>query len=288
MGVRFTVLASGSSGNAAFLQVDGFGLLIDVGLGSRQLASRLQAIGATWNHVHAVLLTHTHSDHWKDRSFAQMRNLKIPLYCHTKHHQVLEYYSPSFPALKKANLVHPYGQSDAFTLGTNITCLPIWVPHDSDPTFAFHLEGSPGLFGPTWSIGYASDLGCATHELVERFSGVNLLAIEFNHDEEMEKRSRRPKHLIERVLSDRGHLSNYQARDIVHQILSQSEGKTFHHLVQLHLSRECNKPSLALSEGKEALKRSGVVAQIITATQDIVTRTIELDPIAKTKKSRAS
>src|SRR5207247_1154514 len=62
MPARFCVLASGSAGNCAFLQADGFGLLIDIGLGPRFIASRLATVGASWRHVHAVLLTHTHSD----------------------------------------------------------------------------------------------------------------------------------------------------------------------------------------------------------------------------------
>ena len=61
---RFTVLASGSSGNSSLLEVDGFGLLLDIGLGPRQLASRLITSGRSWQNVQAVLLTHTHGDHW--------------------------------------------------------------------------------------------------------------------------------------------------------------------------------------------------------------------------------
>ena len=63
MAVRFTVLASGSGGNASFLEAGDFGLLLDIGLGPRQLAKRLAAAGAGWSRVRAVLLTHTHSDH---------------------------------------------------------------------------------------------------------------------------------------------------------------------------------------------------------------------------------
>ena len=40
MTARFTVLASGSLGNATLLEVNGFGLLIDCGLHPRTLAGR--------------------------------------------------------------------------------------------------------------------------------------------------------------------------------------------------------------------------------------------------------
>jgi hypothetical protein len=52
---RFTVLASGSSGNATLLELNGFGLLIDCGLNPRMLSARLATIGASWDSAHAVL-----------------------------------------------------------------------------------------------------------------------------------------------------------------------------------------------------------------------------------------
>ena len=44
--LHFTVLASGSAGNASLVESEGFALLLDVGLGPRQLANRMRAIGA--------------------------------------------------------------------------------------------------------------------------------------------------------------------------------------------------------------------------------------------------
>src|SRR5262245_46219734 len=140
MGVRFTVLASGSAGNATFLQADGFGLLIDAGIGPRHLASRLAAIGANWRSVHAVILTHTHADHWKDRTLAHLASLKIRLYCHPNHHNVLASCSVGFRNLVTADLVRPFEGAEPCKPAPHILCLPVEVPHDSDTTFAFRLE----------------------------------------------------------------------------------------------------------------------------------------------------
>ena len=73
--VRFAVLASGSQGNASLIQADGFGVLLDAGLGPRMLDDRLRASGHSWDCVHAMLLTHTHTDHWNDRTFAWLVRL---------------------------------------------------------------------------------------------------------------------------------------------------------------------------------------------------------------------
>src|SRR5262245_11408540 len=66
--LQFAVLASGIGGNASLIATDGMSVLLDIGLGPRQLARRLDAVGASWPQVRAVLLTHTHSDHWNERT----------------------------------------------------------------------------------------------------------------------------------------------------------------------------------------------------------------------------
>ena len=288
MGVRFTVLASGSAGNATFVQADGFGLLIDIGLGPRHLASRLASTGASWRSVHAVILTHTHSDHWKERTLAHLRSLKIPLYCHPGHQAVLEICSSSFRDLRAAGLVRSIERNEVCKPAPHVHCLPVEVPHDSDPTFAFRLDGSPGLFGPSWSAGYASDLGTVPPALVEAFRNVDLLAIEFNHDEAMERRSGRPWFLVQRVLSDKGHLSNNQGSAAVRAVVVASDAGMLRHVIQLHLSRDCNLPRLAAAEGRQALDACGSAAGLFTAGQDRVTKSLELDPARRRVSRRAA
>src|SRR3954468_12567219 len=108
MPLHFTVLASGSAGNASLLEVDGFGVLVDAGLGPRQLAERLAAAGASWKRIHAAILTHTHGDHWNDRTLEHLRRHRIPLYCHPGHHACLSASSGGFAALQADGLVRPY------------------------------------------------------------------------------------------------------------------------------------------------------------------------------------
>ena len=61
--VRFCVLASGSSGNSAFLATSKTRILIDAGLSVKELARRLAEIGEKPEDLDAVLITHEHSDH---------------------------------------------------------------------------------------------------------------------------------------------------------------------------------------------------------------------------------
>jgi phosphoribosyl 1,2-cyclic phosphodiesterase len=276
MMARFSVLASGSSGNAAFVQVDGFGLLIDAGVGPRLLSSRLAVIGLSIKHVHAVLLTHTHTDHWKERTLAQLRTHRIQLYCHAAHFDFLAGASAAFETLRAADLVRQFAADVSFELPRGLRCLPVPIPHDSEPTFGFRIDGGPDLFGDSWSLGYAADLGTTPSCLLEAFRNVNALALEFNHDEEMEKRSGRPWHLIQRVLGDRGHLSNRQAAATLHALARISAGGRLRHVIQLHLSRQCNRQGIAHSAAAQVLSQLDYPVALQTARQDELTRTIEL------------
>ncbi|MCI0701004.1 MAG: MBL fold metallo-hydrolase [Planctomycetia bacterium] len=276
MTARFTVLASGSSGNVSLLECDGFGLLIDCGLHPRFLTARLKSIGASWERVSAVVLTHTHTDHWKDGTLAELRSRKIPLYAHPDHFSHLDNVASSFSTLSAAGLTREFADGKVIDFTPSLTCLPIRVPHDANPTFAFRIEGKDNETGPAWAIGYASDLGCGSPELISAFAGVDVLALEYNHDELMERESSRPKFLVDRVLGDMGHLSNKQAAELTRAIASMSGEGFPGHLVQLHLSRDCNLPELAAVAGREALVALNPAAEIITAKQDAAAKSITL------------
>lgn len=276
MVLRFTVLASGSGGNATLVEAEGFGVLIDMGLGPRQLAARLAAVGSSWAAVHAVLLTHTHSDHWKDRSLAHLRKRRLPLYCHPDHHASLIAWSPAFGGLLSDALVRPFLAGEELTLAAGLRCRPFPVRHDGGATFGFRLEGPRDLFGQGPALAYAADLGCWDHDTIEHLADVDLLAVEFNHDVLLERTSGRGPRLIARVLGDEGHLSNDQAADLVRAALARSTAGRLRHLVQLHLSRDCNRPALARAAGRAALEPHGPDAQVHTAEQDLPGSTIHL------------
>src|SRR5262245_49773642 len=286
MPTRFTVLGSGSAGNASLLEADGFGLLLDAGLGPRQLAGRLAHVGASWASVHAVLLTHTHSDHWNDRTLAHLVRRRVPFYCHPGHHRVLETWAHNFSSLKAAHLVRDYEAQADFTLAPGLRCQALPVSHDGGVTFGFRLDGLPDLFGHSCAIGYVADLGCWDEMLAQALTDVDLLAIEFNHDVRMECASGRTPALIARVLGDQGHLSNDQAAGLLREVLRRSRPGRPRHVVQLHLSRDCNEPSLAAAAARKVLAELSCTGDVHTASQDRVGTTIDLGTPPRKRRSR--
>ncbi len=276
MALRFTTLASGSGGNATLVEAEDFGLLLDAGLGPRTLAARLTAAGASWSRIQAVLLTHTHSDHWDDSTLTQLWRRRIPLWCSPDHRERLRNWSRGFQLLEALDLVREYRAGQELTLGGGLRGLPLPVRHDSGETFGFRLEGKPDLFGEASSIAYAADLGCWDASLAASLADVDLLALEFNHDVALEVASGRSPMLIARVLGDEGHLSNDQAAGLLREVLRVSPRSRPQHLVLLHLSRECNRPLLAEEAARAVLRDLGRDAEVHVARQDSVGRAILL------------
>ncbi|HLN27974.1 MAG TPA: MBL fold metallo-hydrolase [Gemmataceae bacterium] len=268
MPLHFTVLASGSAGNASLLEVDGFGLLLDAGLGPRKLVQRLNAAGASWSGVHAAVLTHTHSDHWSERTLAHLLRRQIPIYCHAEHHAALVEYGTAFASMREANLVNGYQDREEFSLGPGLRCRPLALRHDGGATFGFRFEIASDLFSPPYALGYAADLGSWTDELAGQLAEVDVLALEFNHDEDLERASGRSPQLIARVLGEDGHLSNTQASMLLQEVLRRSTPGRLQHLVQLHLSRDCNRPGLAAEAAQTILNEFEPSIRLRTASQD--------------------
>lgn len=268
MGLRFTVLASGSAGNASLLEADGFAVLLDVGLGPRQLASRLAAVGAAWRSVRAVLLTHTHADHWKERTLALLRRHDILLYCHADHLAELAAWSNAIADLQAAGLIHTYQADQDLVISPGLRCRPLPLRHDGGPTFGFRFETAHDLFGVPASLAYVADLGSWTPDLAGALLDVDALAVEFNHDAGLEYSSGRAPRLIARVLGEEGHLSNEQAAALLREVLLRSAPGRLRHVVQLHLSRECNRPRLAAAAARHVLDTLACAAELHTASQD--------------------
>jgi phosphoribosyl 1,2-cyclic phosphodiesterase len=261
MAVHFHVLASGSSGNCSVLEINGFAILIDLGLGPRQLAGRCREKPPLWERIGAALLTHTHGDHWNENTLRHLVQRRIPLYCHPEH-AALAQWSDTFTALTQAGLVQHYAVGETLTLHGACRCAPLELKHDGGMTCGFRFEGA------AWALAYAADLGSWDRTLAGRLADVDVLALEFNHDVALQYASGRSPRLIRRVLGDHGHLSNHQAAALFAEVLRQSPRGRLQHLVQLHLSRQCNRPELAHRAAQAVIDGTGAVVQLHAASQD--------------------
>ena len=155
----------------------------------------------------------------------------------------------------------------SFDLG-DVTVDTFAIPHDACDPVGFLVRTAAG------NIGFLTDLGHATKLVVERIRTANVLLLEANHDVKMlQDDPRRPWSLKQRILSRHGHLSNESAADVAEQILSSS----LRRLYLGHLSRDCNRPELALQAVAGRLERlGGTHVWVEPTSQDVPNATFTL------------
>jgi phosphoribosyl 1,2-cyclic phosphodiesterase len=238
MSLALSILASGSAGNCSVLRCSGGTILIDCGIGPRIAAKRMESLGANAGHVAAICLTHLDRDHFNPIWIRQIIQQGILVFCHES--RIDELSGICGGESDFISLIRPFN-GKPFSPADGIELHAIRLAHDELGSHGFVIEGFGGR------IGYATDLGHASAELVRRFRGVDVLAIESNYDPQMQLNSERPAFLKRRIMGGRGHLSNAEALNAVRQILDQAEQQGLAlpgHIVLLHRSRQCNCPKL--------------------------------------------
>jgi phosphoribosyl 1,2-cyclic phosphodiesterase len=233
-----TVLGSGSAGNCSLIATSQCRLLVDAGFSGRQITQRLETIGVRPESLDGILITHEHSDHIAGLAIF-CRRFGIPVYA-----------NPLTAEMLRRGYLAEYPKWNLFMTGSTFAVKDIeiqsfYVPHDAvDPT-AFVFTADVG------SIGVLTDLGYAPKLALERIRRVHTLVIETNHDERMlQEDTKRPWSVKQRILSRHGHLSNEAAAKLVAEIA----GDQLRRVVLGHLSRDCNRPDLAL----ETMRRHGL------------------------------
>ncbi len=248
--VQVCLLASGSKGNAVFIQSGESRLLVDAGLSARELTARLQGIGQTPESLHAIVVTHEHGDHCRGVG-PMARRYRVPVYMHHETRKAL-------PLLGRLDELHEFETGDVFSLrDMRIETFP--TTHDAVAPVGFAIETSEG------KIGFATDLGIATRLVRERLKGSRMLVLEFNHDEEMLRDGPYPWPLKQRIRSQHGHLSNNAAAELLDGLL----WKGLEGVFLAHLSETNNTPDLALQCAGSVLEHQNVCGpRLILGYQD--------------------
>jgi len=231
--IRFKSLGSGSTGNATVIQARGEGapthLLVDCGLGIRELDRRLAAAGMLAEQIDAVFITHEHADHigCARRLCARER---IPVYMSEGTWAALG--QPDFDGLLRLA-----ADSQEFAVG-GLLVRPFTVPHDArEPLQLTCTDGDRRL-------GLLTDLGHVSAHVEQELAGCATLLLECNHDEAMLRDGPYPWFLKNRVGGGWGHLANSAAAALAQSLLGAGR---LRQVVAAHLSEQNNTPELARS-----------------------------------------
>ncbi len=246
--LAFCPLASGSKGNAYWVETGGLVFLVDVGISYRNLSRRVEEIGRSLDQVEHVFITHEHSDHI--HGLRQLLKKNRPVVWATRGTlRALREVIPDGASVRMIN--DGRGEMD----GMMIRAIP--VQHDARNPVAYRFDTGSG------SLAVVTDLGRWRNSESEALRGLDLLVCETNHDPHMLRHGPYPAELKQRIASPLGHLSNEEGA----QLVTMTAGWGTRHFVLAHLSEQNNSPSLALDVVSERLDEHDIAVEIEVASQ---------------------
>jgi len=260
--MKFTVLGSGSTGNAVLISTETTNVLIDAGLSAREILRRLEIVGVGCDELDAIVVTHEHSDHIAGLRVL-LRSIRCPVYVSGETEDA--YYwtragglngdsesSKRRTALKDRTVA--IESSQEFTIG-DIDFEPFSVPHDAVDNFGFVAKNG-GV-----RVATLTDFGCFTELMKEKLDGCDAIVIESNHSRDMLRTC--PVYtwdLKQRIASRNGHLSN---EDLADWLTNDFDGSAAQ-IVLAHLSQRANEPHLARLTAETALRMRAPLFQVQT------------------------
>ncbi len=260
--MRFTVLGSGSTGNAVLISAGETRVLVDAGLSAKELARRLALVGVDAGTLDGVVITHEHGDHAGGLRVL-LKNLTCPVYVsgETRDAYIRERSSSSSnndEPRKRADALRDrteeISSSKDFRIG-EIDFHPFTIPHDAVDNFGF-VATHAGI-----RIATLMDFGHVTTLITERLKGCAAVVIESNHSRDMLKACEvYPWELKQRILSRTGHLSN---EDVAQWLRDGFDGAA-EHVVLAHLSQRANNPYVAKLSAEIALQERGTLFSTTT------------------------
>lgn len=251
--MKVCVLSSGSKGNTTYIQSDNTKILIDAGNTSKYIKEKLEELGVLPSELDAILITHTHVDHVNGlKVFSKKYN--IPVYITELMLSKLDY------------LDNYIFLSDEFNIN-DLHINAFKTSHDAEDSRGYIISCGDK------SVVYITDTGYINQKYFEMLKNKNLYIMESNHDVEMLTNGKYPFKLRQRILSDKGHLSNYDSA----KYLSLFIGNNTKYIMLAHLSEDNNTEDLAYNTLIERLNSEDIVFNnIIIAKQNKETEFVEV------------
>ena len=224
-------IASGSSGNCIYVGTQATHILLDVGISGKRTENGLNSIGLSCKDIDGILITHEHSDHICGLGVLA-RRYQIPIYATPGTIAAIRT-APGMGEID-ASLFVPVEADTSFTVKDMIV-KPMRISHDAREPVAYCIRHG------NRKIGIATDMGTYNRYTVECLKGMDLLFLEANHDVNMLQVGPYPYALKQRILGERGHLSNETSGRLLRELLHDN----LQAVVLGHLSKDNNLPELA-------------------------------------------
>lgn len=229
--MRFCSIASGSSGNCTYVGTENTHILVDAGISGKRVETGLNSLDLTGRDLDGILVTHEHSDHISGLGVLA-RKYGVPIYA-TGGTVDAMIRSGKLGKLPEG-IFHEIQEDEDFQI-QDLTVHPFSISHDAAQPVGYRLENGEK------SVGIATDLGRYSQYIIDELQDLDVLLLEANHDIRMLEVGPYPYYLKQRILGDRGHLSNENAGRLLCELLHDSMKAIF----LGHLSKENNFEELA-------------------------------------------
>lgn len=224
-------IASGSSGNCICVGNDNTHVLIDAGISGKRIETGLNEFDLKTDEMQGILITHEHIDHIAGLGVLA-RRYGIPMYTtEGTMHAIL--HTKSVGKIDE-ELFHVIVPGEEFQIG-DLTLKPIHISHDAADPVAYRITNDDK------SVAVITDLGTYDQSLIDELQQLDALLLEANHDVNMLQMGIYPYPLKQRILGNRGHLSNESSGQLLCQLLHDN----FKTVMLGHLSKENNYEKLA-------------------------------------------
>ncbi len=229
--MRLCPIASGSSGNSVYVGSDTTNILIDAGISGKRICEGLNMLDVAPGEISGLLVTHEHSDHIQSIGVLA-RRYGIPIYATRGTIDAFMQYKNC--ADIDPSLLNVVRADNRFTIG-DLFITPVRISHDAAEPVAYTVESEHR------KASVITDLGIYTDYIVGCLENSNVILAEANHDVRMLQVGPYPYYLKQRILGDRGHLSNENCGRMLSRILNSGVKE----IILGHLSKENNIPELA-------------------------------------------
>lgn len=250
--MKICILSSGSKGNSSIIITNKTKLLIDAGKDISYIEDSLKELNISIKDLDGILITHEHDDHIKGLKKIVQKYDPL-LYVDSKLYEVLSKSIKDFRYIL---------YDDNFTIN-ELKIDSLKMSHDSTICNAFIIKENKK------ELVYITDTGYINRKYFDITSNKDMYVIESNHDEEMLENGPYPYFLRQRVISDRGHLSNMQASKYLKKVI----GDKTKNIIFIHRSEKNNTSDLVLETFK---KYNDYDKNIILSNQNEPTKVIEV------------
>lgn len=239
--MKVIVLASGSKGNATYIETSHSKILVDAGISYKRISEGLLKHNILLDTLDAIIVTHEHIDHVMHLATVSKRT-KAKIYMNEDSFENLPNSVMANLQISKVFFIKPELK---YKIG-DIFIVPISLFHDTKSIYGYLIKAG------NRNISYITDTGHLLEKYYPLLRQMEIIIIESNHDVEMLLNSKRDYRLKQRILSDKGHLSNEQCQTILKNIITENTKQ----IVLAHLSEECNDPTLAYTINKQVINDS--------------------------------